>query len=438
MDPAHASGIERSARRRIAIRILPFLWFLYVIAFLDRVNVAYAALTMSRDLGFSDRVFGMGAGIFFVGYVVLEIPGALIVERWSARLWIARIMITWGIITVFVGFVHTAHQFYFLRFLLGAAEAGFFPGVIVYLTHWFTQRDLAKAVASFMAALPLANFLGSPLAGLILRIQWYGLEGWRWLFILEGIPAVLLGMVTFFFLTDRPTQAAWLPEAEREWITNELQRRSLEKTAVRSYSIAQALRQRDVILFALIYFFSVTGYYGFTIWFPTMVKRASGFSTWKVTLLVSLPYLAALAATLLNSWHSDREQERRWHTAGPLFLGAIAMLLAILAGSRLWAQFGFFALFAACVHAYQPSFWALPTITLGESAAAASIGMINAIGNLGGFVGPLLMGYLVTKTGSFTTGLGWLLANLVVAGILVFFLKGYTLRAKTIPQAVFR
>jgi MFS transporter, ACS family, tartrate transporter len=272
---------------------------LYVVAFLDRVNVAYAALEMSHDLGFSDRVFGLGAGIFFIGYVLLEIPGALIVERWSARLWIARIMVTWGIITVFVGFVHTSHQFYIVRFLLGAAEAGFFPGVIVYLTHWFSRRDLANAVASFMAALPLANFLGSPLAGRILRVHWYGLEGWRWLFVLEGIPAVIFGVITFFYLTDRPEQADWLPEEEREWITCELEREWKEKAAVRSYTIGQALRQR-------IYFLSNTGFYGFTMWFPTILKRASGLATGTITLLVAIPYLVALTATLLNSWHSDR------------------------------------------------------------------------------------------------------------------------------------
>jgi MFS transporter, ACS family, tartrate transporter len=428
MDAAHALSIERSARRRIAARILPFLWLLYVIAFLDRVNVAYAALTMSQDLGFSDRVFGLGAGIFFVGYVVLEIPGALIVERWSARKWITRIMITWGIITIFVGFIHTANQFYLLRFLLGAAEAGFFPGVIVYLTHWFTQRDLAKAVASLMAALPLANLVGSPLAGVILRIHWHGLEGWRWLFILEGIPAIFLGVATYLFLTDRPGQARWLTEDEREWIVKEIQKRKAEKTAVRSFTIAEALRHREVILLALIYFFSVTGYYGFTIWFPTILKRATGFSTWKVTLLVTFPYLVALITTLLNSWHSDRKQERRWHTAGFLFVGALAMGLAILSGSWFWLQLNFFAVFAACVHAYQPCFWALPTITLGESAAAASIGMINAVGNLGGFVGPLMMGHLVTRTGSFKAGLSYLLANLVVAGILVLLLRRSTVR----------
>src|SRR5580658_3163454 len=274
-----------------------------------------------------------------------------------------------------------------------------------------------------MAALPLAHFVWSPLAGIILRIHWYGLEGWRWLFVIEGIPAVVLGVVTFVYLTDRPSQAVWLGEPERDWITKELQRGNLQKKSVRSYTIAQALRQREVILLALIYFLSVTGYYGFTIWFPTILKRASGFSTWTVTVLVALPYLTALFATLLNSWHSDRKQERRWHTAGPLFLGAMAMGLAIYFGSHFWIQLGFFALFAACVHAYQPCFWALPTIALGESAAAASIGMINALGNLGGFVGPLAMGYLVTKTGSFTTGLEWLLVNLVAARILVLFLR---------------
>jgi ACS family tartrate transporter-like MFS transporter len=427
MSLSSAASLEWNTRRRIAVRLLPFLWFLYMIAFLDRVNVAYAALEMSHDLRFSDQVFGLGAGIFFVGYVLLEIPGALIVEHWSARLWIARIMITWGIITVLVGFVHTARQFYVIRFLLGAAEAGFFPGVLVYLTHWFCRRDLAKAIASFMAALPLANFLGSPLAGRILQIHWHGLEGWRWLFILEGIPAIVFGIVTIFYLTDWPRDATWLPPEECAWITAELDRERAAKKALRSYTVAEALRHREVILLALIYFLSVTGFYGFTIWFPTILKRASGLATGTVTLVVAVPYLIALIATLLNSWLSDRTQERRWHTAGPLFLGSGALLLAIATSSHFWIQLGFFTVFAACVHSFQPPFWALPTITLGESAAAASIGLINAIGNLGGFVGPFIVGIVVTRTGSFTYGLIWLLGNLVAAGVVVLCLRGFRL-----------
>ncbi len=424
MRPTTATmAVEYRARRRIALHILPFLWLLYVVAFLDRVNVAYAALEMSHDLQFSDRVFGLGAGIFFIGYVLLEIPGALIVERWSARRWIARIMVSWGIITALVGFVHTSRQFYAVRFLLGAAEAGFFPGVIVYLTHWFCRRDLAKAVASFMAALPLSNFLGSPLAGRILRVHWYGLEGWRWLFILEGIPAVILGVITFFYLTDWPGQAAWLLPDEREWIAAELEREKREKSAAHSYTIAQALRQREVLLLTLIFFLGVTGFYGFTMWFPTILKRASGFSTGTVTLLAALPYLVALTATLLNAWHSDRTQERRWHAAGLLFLGSGSMALGLLSGAHLWIQLGFFTIFAACVHAFQPPFWALPTLTLGESAAAASIGLINSLGNLGGFVGPYIVGYLVTRTGSFNSGLVWLMLSLLGAGVLVLCLR---------------
>jgi ACS family tartrate transporter-like MFS transporter len=429
-----ALDVEHRARRRIALRLLPFLWLLYVVAFLDRVNVAYAALEMSHDLRFSDQVFGTGAGIFFIGYVLLEIPGALIVERWSARRWIARIMVSWGIITVLVGFVHTSREFYFIRFLLGAAEAGFFPGVIVYLTHWFSRRDLAKAVASFMAAQPLANLVGSPLAGRILQIQWRGLEGWRWLFILEGIPAVVLGVVTIFYLTDWPSQAGWLPREESDWITGELNREKKEKNRVRSYTIAQALLQREVILLTLVYFLSTTGVYGFTIWFPTILKRASGLSIRTVTFLVALPYLAALAATLLNGWHSDRIQERRWHTAAPLFIGSGILFFAILSGSHIWMQLGFFTVFAACLYSYQPCFWALPTIALGESAAAASIGLINSLGNLGGFAGPFIVGYLVTRTGSFTSGLIWLLVNLLAAGVLVLCLRGFASRGEPVES----
>jgi MFS transporter, ACS family, tartrate transporter len=422
MNPRAIPAVEQSARRRIALRLLPYLWFLYMIAFLDRVNVAYAALEMSSDLHFTDAVFGFGAGAFFVGYVLLEIPGALIVERWSARRWIARIMLSWGLVTVVLAFIQTSRQFYLARFLLGAAEAGFFPGVLVYLTHWFGRQDRTKAVAALMSAIPLASIVGSPIAGKILAVHWYGLAGWRWLFILEGIPAMLFGIISIFYLTDWPAQSSWLAREEREWIIGELEREKQSKVA--GISVWQALRQRNVLLLTLIYFLGTAGLYGFTFWLPTILKRASGYSTWVVTLLVMLPYLAALAATLANGWHSDRTQERRLHAAIPLFVGGASLFCAMLWSSQTWTQLAFFILFAACVHGYQPCFWALPTATLSASAAAASIGMINALGNLGGFAGPYIVGYLSTRTGSFVPSLGVLMLALILAGTVALSLKG--------------
>src|SRR5713226_7744002 len=269
--------VDQRARKRIAWRLLPFLFLLYVIAFLDRMNVGAAALQMPGDLGFNDRVVGLGAGMFFLGYLVLEIPGALIAERWSARRWIARIMISWGIITVVMAFIHTAREFYLVRFLVGAAEAGFFPAVIVYISHWFRAEDRAKAVASFYAANPLSYVIGSPLAGWLLGISWLGLRGWRWLFILEGIPAIVFGAITVFYLTDWPRQARWLPADERSWIIEQLQReKQAKKNRHQSLSIWGALHNRDVILLTLCYFCAMTGSYGIAFWLPTILKRLSG------------------------------------------------------------------------------------------------------------------------------------------------------------------
>src|SRR6266566_4184007 len=286
------SGISRSARRRIAVRLLPFLFILYIVAFLDRMNVGAAALQMPHDLGLSDRAIGLGAGIFFLGYFSLEIPGALIAERWSARRWIARIMVSWGMLTVLMAFIHTGHQFYVVRFLVGAAEAGFFPAVVVYLTHWFRAADRAKAVAGFYGAMPLSYVIGSPLAGVLLGLSWLGLRGWRWLFILEGIPAVLFGIITLFYLTDWPREAKWLPPDEQDWITEQLHREKEAKKRVRAYSIWEAIRHRDVVLLTLCYFCAMTGSYGIGFWFPTIVKRLSGLSDLKVTLIGALPYVA--------------------------------------------------------------------------------------------------------------------------------------------------
>jgi ACS family tartrate transporter-like MFS transporter len=411
--------VGERARRRIARRLLPFLFLLYVIAFLDRMNVGAAALQMPHDLGFSEGVIGMGAGIFFLGYFLLEIPGALIVERWSARRWIARIMISWGVVTVFMAFIHTSRQFYVVRFLVGAAEAGFLPGVIVYLTHWFRYQDRAKAVAFFYAANPLSYVIGSPLAGLLLGLSWLGLKGWRWLFIIEGIPAVVVGVITVWYLTDWPEQAKWLPADEKAWITTELKREKEAKNQRRSFRVWEALRHRDVILLTGCYFCAMTGSYGIAFWLPTILKRLSGKSDLKVTLLAALPYIAAFVTQQVNGWHSDRTRERRWHAAIPVFVCGLALALAVVYRSNLTMSVGMFVIAGGAFYGFQPVFWAVPTLFLSESAAAASIGLINAVGNLGGFVGPMVIGYLANRTHSFSPGLLYLVASLFVSGVLM-------------------
>ena len=420
---SNMSDVAQRARRRIASRLLPFLFILYFIAYLDRVNVGFAGLEMSRKLGFTDRVFGLGAGIFFAGYFLFEIPGALIVERWSARRWIARILITWGLVTVLVSMIRTPGQFYGARFLLGAAEAGFFPGILVYLTHWFRHEDRARAGALFMSAIPISNVLGSPLAGWMLGVHWFGIPGWRWLFILEGIPAVLLGLITLFYLTDWPGQARWLPEDEREWIADELDREKASKSAAGSWTISQALRQRDVIVLALIYFFALIGLYGFNFWFPTILKRATGLPNLTVTLIAALPYLLGVIVMVWNGWHSDRTGERRWHTAIIIGLCGISMAVSVVAGRNLWIGLGFLILSGACTTAFMPSFWSLPTMFLSESAAAASLGLINSVGGLGGFVGPFFVGYLRNLTGSFRFSMIFMIVALLVSALLVLMLR---------------
>jgi len=415
LEPA----VAQRARKRIAWRLLPFLFLLYMIAFLDRMNVSAAALQMPHDLGFNDNVVGLGAGMFFIGYMVLEIPGALIAERWSARRWIARIMISWGIITAVMAFIHTAREFYLVRFLVGAAEAGFLPAVIVYVSHWFRNEDRAKAIGVFYAASPLSYVAGSPLAGLLLGISWLGLRGWRWLFILEGIPAVVFGVITIFYLTDWPRDAKWLLPAERDWINGQLENEKRAKQKIRSYTIWQAFAQRDVILLTLAYFCATTGGYGVAFWLPSILKRLSGQSDMRITLFAALPYLAGFLAQQLNGWHSDRTLERRWHAAVSIFLCGVSLLLAVIYGSSLAIAVALFCLVGASYYSFHPCFWAVPTAFLSESAAAASIGLINSVGNLGGFFGPMMMGYLVNRTHSFRAGLLYLVGSLCLSGILM-------------------
>jgi len=413
------SDAAQRTRKQIAWRLLPFLFLLYIIAFVDRMNVGAAALQMPGDLGFNDRIVGLGAGMFFIGYTVLEIPGALIAENWSARRWIARIMISWGIMTALLAFIHTARQFYLARFLVGAAEAGFFPAVIVYVSHWFRYQDRAKAIAVFYAASPLSYVIGSPLAGLLLGISWLGLRGWRWLFILEGIPAVVCGVITLFYLTDWPMAASWLKPEQREWVAGELERERQAKEKIRSYTVWEAFRQRDVVLLTLAYFCATTGGYGISFWLPSILKRLSGESDLRVTLFAALPYVAGFLMQQLNSWHSDRTCERRWHAAAPIFVCGVMLFLAVLFGSNVSLAIVLFTLVGGAYFAFHPCFWAVPSAFLSQSAAAASIGLINSIGNLGGFFGPLIMGYLVNRTHTFAAGLLYLVASLCLSGVLM-------------------
>ena len=291
-------------RHQIALRLLPFLFVLYITNYLDRTSVAYAAIGMSRELGFSDRVFGMGAGVFFLSYLALQVPGALLVERWSARRMISATMIAWGSMTALTALVHTPGQLYMARFLLGAAEAGFFPGVIVYLSHWFIQEDRAKAIGNFMSAIPLSLIIGSPIAGWILGHKWFAVEGWRWLFILEGAPAIVMGVVAFFYLTDWPAEAAWLAPAQQQWIMQTLEE---EKPSNRlAFKVGQALRSRTVLLLGAASLLDYFVAYIMIFWLPTMLKRQSGLSDVRVGLLGAVPYVVALIAMLVNGWHSDR------------------------------------------------------------------------------------------------------------------------------------
>ena len=391
------SSTANSARVRIAARILPLVFTMYIVNYLDRANVSFAKLPMSEELGFSERVYGQGAGIFFIGYLAFEIPGALIVERFGARRWMARILITWGLCTAAVGMVRTPTQFYGARFLLGLAEAGFFPGIIVYLTHWFAPRDRARAMSGLILAIPIALGLGAPISAAILGINWFGMSGWRWLFILEGLPAVALGIFTFFFMTDRPSQATWLKPEERDWINNELEAERLGKQATERVTIWQAFRQPNVILLSLALFAGNLNSYTFVFWLPTVIKNASGLSIRAATLYSGLPYAAGLIAMLIASYLSDRSGRRKFYTIVPMILTAVLLTVSSLPGQPFWLVMVWLCLAGAAINAGAPSFWVLPTMTLQAAAAAASIGMINSIANLSGYVAPSIVGELLDR-----------------------------------------
>ena len=410
------SEITRAKLRR---RILPFVFLLYITSYLDRANVAFAKMPMSADLGFSEAVYGFGAGIFFIGYLLFGIPGAMLVELRSASKWIARMLIAWGCCTVLAGFVRTPNQFYFGRFMLGCAEAGFFPGVIVYFSHWFAQKDRARAMAGFIMGIPVSLVLGAPFSALLLRVNWLGLPGWRWVFILQGIAPIVLGIITFFYLTDHPRDAKWLEPEEREQIAAELEAESQAKVLTEEVSAWQSLRQKNVVLLAVALCSANIGSYAFVLWLPTIIRNSSHLSVVLSTACAALPFATGLISVRLSGRLSDRSGERRLHTAIPMIVTSIFFMLAALPGQPFPLVLLWLCLTGAFGYAWPPPFWVLPTTTLTKSAAAASVGLINAIGNLGGFLGPSVTGFLLSRQYSYTAAISFLSFCYVLGGVLI-------------------
>jgi MFS transporter, ACS family, tartrate transporter len=426
--PEHSTDVSASpsladtTRRRITQRLIPLLMILFILNQIDRVNISYAGLQMTRELKFSNEVFGFGSGIFFLGYCLFDVPGTMLVALWSARKIISSLVIAWGIVATASGLIHNIHDFYIARFLLGAAEAPFFPGLIVYLSHWFPAKGRAKAVAMFMTAMPIAQITGAPISAALLRVNWWGYSGWHWLLILEGLPAVVLGIFAAFYLTDYPKQAKWLQPEQREHIINVLAQEHEAKQTERKYSVWEAVRHRETILLSVVAFCGYTIQYGFTLWLPQMVQRLSGFTPAMVTLISAVPWLMSWPVMLFTGWNSDRTDERRWHVAIPLFVGAAGLGLARSTDSVMLGLVAF-TIAAMGINGRLPAFWSLPNSLFTGTAAAAVIATMNFIGIFGGFVGPYIVGFLSNKTGTYTSAVAFLLGSAVLAGVLVLFIR---------------
>ena len=405
---------ERAVIRKAMWRLLPFLCFIYFIAYLDRVNVSFAALTMNTDLGISDSAYGLGAGIFFVAYFLFEVPSNFALKRFGARIWIARIMVTWGLISMSMAFIAGPKSFYVMRFLLGIAEAGFFPGMVFYLTYWFPNRVRAGILGVFIIANPASTVIGAPLSTTLLGTSVFGLKGWQTMFLLEGLPAVLLGFVVLIVLCDSPAKAKWLSEREREVLQAAIGR---DAGVSRFTSARDGLLSPIVWLFSALYAALMMGVYGFGLWAPQIVKSLGHLTNQQVGLVLVIPYACATLAMVLWGRHSDRTGERKWHLALPGVVGMIGFLYGGFTGNFYAAVVGF-TLGAIGIYASLPLFWSLPTAILGGSAAAGGIALINSIGNLSGYLGPFLIGKLKDFTQGFAAGLILIAASLGLAAIL--------------------
>jgi len=414
--------IEKRTLRKITWRIVPFIMILYLIAYIDRVNIGFAAITMKEDLGFTSSILGFGAGIFFLGYFLFEVPSNIILHKVGARIWIARVMVTWGIIAGGMAFIESSTSFYVMRFLLGVAEAGFFPGIILYLSYWFPARNRAGVIALFMAAAPIATAIGSPISAALLEMHGImGLAGWQWMFLIEAVPAVILGVVVFFYMTDRPEKAAWLKPDEREWLVKTMQAEDANKGDQQHHSILRGLANPRVLALALIYFGTSAGLYTLGIWAPQIIKEL-GVSSMTVGLLNAIPPIISVVAMILWSRHSDKTNERTWHVALACLTAAVGLAIAAGTGS----MFGLIAALTIVnvgISCSKPPLWSMPTMFLSGAAAATGIATINSIGNLGGFAGPAMIGWVKDQTGSFAGGLYFVAGLLILSTVLTLVLS---------------
>lgn len=437
-----SAGNELGSRviRKVTLRLVPFMGLLYFVNYLDRTNIGFAKLTMDHDLGLSETAYGLASGLFFIGYLILEVPSNLILHRVGARRWIARIMVSWGLIAALTTFVPNAGTLYVMRILLGVAEAGFFPGMILYLTLWFPRAARARVTGWFMVAIPLSSALGSPISGALLQYAEgaFGLTGWRSMFLFEGIPAIVLGVITWFFLTDKPSDAQWLSAQERDWLTTELATEVEAADHEFGWSLRKSLTSPRILALAFVYFGVVYGLYAVGFFLPTIVDGFSEsfgthFSLSQTGLITGVPYLFGAVAMVLWTRHSDKTGERVWHTAIPTLLGAIAIPIALYLNSP-FAVMVAVTVAAIGINSALPSFWPLPSLFLTGAAAAGGIALINALGNLAGFAGPYITGALTDATGSEKAGL-WVVGLMMLGSAITVVALGAAPKQKEPVEA---